>query len=539
VVRTLDWPAVRVGALTASRDGRFLAVAVPPARILLWDLNQFGPPRVVADEAILADELLFTGDGAMLAIAGGFQVRLIRLVDGLAREILPLDTGRRGRLCFAASPDGRWFTSFGGIHPGGVQPVVLWDTATGRAEKSFVGRRKIEFAVFDRRSGSLILGNDYDITAWHPFSAREERLKRFDDHYDEVWTVAFAPNSATVASGGNDDRVRLWNPWTGARGAVLTGHKATVSTLAWHPGGERIATGSLSQDDNLPPQVRPAPLLPRHPAVRTEAVAEGHLLGVVAEDRSGRLGITLGADPGSYRFGQFGVDGCEHDRRLAVVLGDHAEGDVQAEEVLDQALHRAFGQAELASAQAEHRSQPGTEGAPRDALGERASGGDPTSGAGEAVHLVLDDLGSDRRDFGDLMPRGLGVGALQGETASGATSGFAGDGVMELVGRDQGSSGPLVPGLAAAFFARGELGRLTFEMDGVAGGGLRGVAGVGAEAVLERMNLTLQGIDLEPHRLDEGPDLDRQSIPNIVRQRRSRRHDQILTDQQPKRNRTP
>ncbi len=252
LVRTLDWPAVRVGALAVSRDGRFLAVAVPSTRILLWDLNQPGPPRVVADEAILADELLFTGDGAaLLAIAGGFQVGLIRLADGLAREILPLDAGRRGRLCFAVSPDGRWLASFGGIHPGGVQPVILWDTATGRAEKSFKGRRKIEYAVFDRRSGSLILGNDYDIAAWHPFSARGERLKRFDDHYDEVWTVAFAPDGATVASGGNDDRVRLWNPRTGARGAVLAGHKATVSTLAWHPGGERIATGSLSQDDNL------------------------------------------------------------------------------------------------------------------------------------------------------------------------------------------------------------------------------------------------------------------------------------------------
>ena len=250
-IRTLDLPAPRVEVFGLSGDGRFLAAAVAPTRVLLWDLERGGPPRVVADERIRPHQLLFTGDGAsLLVITGGLQVRLIHLADGAIRELLPFDPNRRGLLHFAASPDGRWLASFGEYHPGGVQPLTLWDVATGRPAQTFAGRRKFAHGVFHPQSRSLLLGNDYDIAAWHPLLP-SPRFERFDDHNNEVWSIIFSPDGATVATGGNDDRVRFWNPRTGARGPILAPHAATVSTLAWHPGGQIIASGSFDPTNNL------------------------------------------------------------------------------------------------------------------------------------------------------------------------------------------------------------------------------------------------------------------------------------------------
>ena len=60
------------------------------------------------------------------------------------------------------------------------------------------------------------------------------------------------------------------------------------------------------------------------------------------------------------------------------------------------------------------------------------------------MDLVLDDLGANRRDLGDLMTAWLGVVALKVRTTPGTGIGLAGDGVVELFGWDQGSSGSFV-----------------------------------------------------------------------------------------------
>ena len=246
--------------------------------------------------------------------------------------------------------------------------------------------------------------------------------------------------------------------------------------------------------------VRPAPGLLLDPVVGAEPVAGDHLGRVVAQDLTGRLGLAVrgdpevrhglaGADPqprlrvglspgglvdvrgrgGADRLGQLGVDRLEHERRLAFELGDHARGDVQAEEVPGQATDGAFGQAELGGQQAEHGPEAGPERAGGDALGQRGPGGDAAALAGQAMELVLDDCGADGRDLGDLMADGLGVVAVEMAATSGAGGGLAGEGVGELFGWHQGSCGAFVSGLAARLLAGGRPGRLSLDVDGVGG----------------------------------------------------------------------
>src|SRR5437764_46191 len=56
--------------------------------------------------------------------------------------------------------------------------------------------------------------------------------------------VAFAPDGKLVASAGNDNLVRLWDPVTGKQQRQLAGHRAWVNSVSFAPDGKTLASAS-------------------------------------------------------------------------------------------------------------------------------------------------------------------------------------------------------------------------------------------------------------------------------------------------------
>jgi len=68
-------------------------------------------------------------------------------------------------------------------------------------------------------------------------------------HTNRVNSVAFSPDGRFLASGSDDNTIKLWDVGTGACLCTLTGHSDAVNAVAFSPDGKSLASGS--RDDTI------------------------------------------------------------------------------------------------------------------------------------------------------------------------------------------------------------------------------------------------------------------------------------------------
>ncbi len=87
-------------------------------------------------------------------------------------------------------------------------------------------------------------GQENTVKIWEVRTGQE--LRTLWGHRGDVYTVAFSPDDdgRWVASAGEDSTVRVWDSHTGTLIRSFRGHRGLVSSVAFSPDGRRFVSGS-------------------------------------------------------------------------------------------------------------------------------------------------------------------------------------------------------------------------------------------------------------------------------------------------------
>src|SRR5215470_5118458 len=83
------------------------------------------------------------------------------------------------------------------------------------------------------------------------FWVRSVIMGRFCGHVDWICTVGFNPDGRILASGSDDQTIRLWEVSSGELLQTLSGHTHWVRSVVFSPDGKFLASGSFDQTIRL------------------------------------------------------------------------------------------------------------------------------------------------------------------------------------------------------------------------------------------------------------------------------------------------
>jgi WD40 repeat protein len=252
--------AAQVERVVWSLDGSEAASADAHGLVLRWDTGTGRERSCCVGHRGVIRGLAWLDSGRLLT--GGWD-GTIRLwgppgaAAPAAEPSPPRDPGevhlcrhRDGVASVAYSADGRYVLSGGGLkfsegswHEGADFSLRLWDAATGREVRRFVGHTAavMSVALFPDGKRALSGSQDKTVRLWDVDSGRE--LHCWKDHEAEVRSVACSPDGKLALSGCWDKTVRLWDV---EAGKLLRSFEVpeAVWSVAFSPDSRRLLCGT-------------------------------------------------------------------------------------------------------------------------------------------------------------------------------------------------------------------------------------------------------------------------------------------------------
>ncbi|WP_335084629.1 nSTAND1 domain-containing NTPase [Nostoc sp.] len=244
-----------------------------------WEKNDKKPGFLRKDDRLAVAEgyLARFGDWQML---NGVAEEYIQESQELQNRLVREEKERQQEKLAAARRQNRVVTMFSmGLAGVAIFAISQWYDAQNKAkeaaqqtaialaqssESSLVSNKQIEALIAatqsNRELSSRTLRKDVNleqtanqqaVVALRQAIYNMQEQNRLEGHSNWVYSVAFSPDSKTIASASADNTVKLWNAATGKEITTLKGHSSAVNSVAFSPDGKIIASASKDKTVKL------------------------------------------------------------------------------------------------------------------------------------------------------------------------------------------------------------------------------------------------------------------------------------------------
>jgi WD40 repeat protein len=276
---SLLWHQGEVSTVAFSPDGRNILTGCTDGFARLWEAPSNEAPGLCLTNGFNVRAVAFSPDG-LIAVTG---------TEGRP-DFWDVDTGRRLKLKGES------------LNPIAVSLGDAWRKASAFLKNpSFLSRSQHEGPIrslaFSPDGFTVATGGtDENVFLWDTKTGQGRRLPR--SHRQPVEAVAFSPDGRTIVTGSEDGTARLWDIATGKEhaGSPLR-HQGKVLAVAFSPKGRLVATGSQDNTGRLwhPDTGSPVgpPLQHQHWVQCVAFSPDGSVILTGSHDRTARLWDTV------------------------------------------------------------------------------------------------------------------------------------------------------------------------------------------------------------------------------------------------------
>jgi WD40 repeat protein len=241
-------PLAPVTAVAFSPDGKTLAAGCY-RQVVIWDVEHSRPVHLLTDFLGTVDDLRFSPDGRLLAVAGGQpsakgDLRLFQTSDWKLRAafrdhqdvVFSVAFDPAGKRLASASFD---------------KTVRIWSLASLKPERELTGHSDTVYSVGFSPDGKWLVSASKDRSLRVVDTATWKSRLTLSGMDQDVLTVAVSPDSKQIVSSGYEPALHWWSPQTGQRTALRGGHGNAVNEICFSKDGRWVASASNDQTVRL------------------------------------------------------------------------------------------------------------------------------------------------------------------------------------------------------------------------------------------------------------------------------------------------
>jgi WD40 repeat protein len=233
-----------VTAVAFSPDGTLIASGTYDGAIHIWDGMTRQNIRTLTGQSVTISDLAFSPDGQRLVSSVGHEsvrhggIKIWDVPSG--QKVADVESVNYGVTSIAISPDGHYMAFVYGTF--GTAEITIWDLAAQKPFRVLHGHTgPVSDVAFSPDSQRLVSGGFQqpslsedlpgEFRVWN-VSTGDELLKQTAP-FGPVSTVAYSPDGQFIATSGVDRTLRVWDATTGQERIKLTGHTRDVGCVAF------------------------------------------------------------------------------------------------------------------------------------------------------------------------------------------------------------------------------------------------------------------------------------------------------------------